>query len=113
MAAILPLMGSALVWGPIAVGLLLTGHPIKALILVIIGAGVISTIDNVLRPVYARMGSLQMPMFVLLVSIFGGLAAAGGWGVLLGPLLVRLFMEAMKLRAEGETLIPQRASGDK
>jgi predicted PurR-regulated permease PerM len=111
-AAILPLMGSALVWGPIALGLLLTGHPIKALILVIIGAGVISTIDNVLRPIYARMGSLQMPMFVLLVSIFGGLAVVGGWGVILGPLLVRLFMEAMKLRAEGATLIPQRAPGD-
>jgi predicted PurR-regulated permease PerM len=99
-AAILPMVGSALVWAPISLGLLLTGHPIKALILVIIGAGVISTVDNILRPIYARMGSLRMPTFVLLVSIFGGLAAVGGWGVILGPLVVRLFMEATALRTE-------------
>lgn len=105
-AAILPLVGSALVWAPISLGLLLTGHPVKALILVAIGAGIISTIDNVLRPVYAKMGSLRMPTFVLLVSIFGGIAAVGGWGVILGPLVVRLFMEAMKLRAEAEGKAP-------
>jgi predicted PurR-regulated permease PerM len=100
LAAILPMIGSALVWVPIALGLLLTGHPIKALILVVIGAGIISTIDNVLRPVYARMGSLKMPIFVLFVSIFGGLAVAGAWGVILGPLVVRLFMEALELPRE-------------
>jgi predicted PurR-regulated permease PerM len=99
-AAILPLVGSALVWAPLALGLLLTGHPVKALILVVIGAGVISTVDNVLRPIYARMGSLRMPMLGLLVSIFGGVAVAGGWGVILGPLVVRMFMEALALRRE-------------
>jgi len=100
LSSILPLVGSALVWGPITVGLLLTGNPVKALILAAIGVGIIGTVDNVLRPFYSRMGALRMPVFVLFVSIFGGMAAIGAWGVILGPLVVRLLMEALALRRE-------------
>lgn len=99
-ASILPLVGSALVWGPVTIGLFLTGHTGKALILAAIGIGVIGTVDNFLRPVFARLGSLQMPMFLLFVSIFGGVAAFGAWGLILGPLVVRLLMEALDLRRE-------------
>lgn len=100
-ASLIPLVGSVLIWLPIAVALFLTGHTIKGTILLIIGAGVISMVDNVLRPVYARIGSLQMPTFLLLVSIFGGIAAFGTWGAVLGPLIVRLWMETLILRREG------------
>jgi predicted PurR-regulated permease PerM len=100
LAAILPLVGSALVWGPVAIGLFLTGHPGKALILAVIGIGVIGTVDNFLRPVFARFGSLRMPMFLLFVSLFGGVAAFGAWGVIFGPLIMRLLLEAMELRRE-------------
>ena len=99
-ASLLPLVGSALVWVPIALGLLLTGSPVKALILAIIGVGVIGTVDNLLRPVFSRMGSLQMPMFLLFVSVFGGMAALGAWGAFLGPLIVRLSLEALTLQRE-------------
>ena len=101
LASVLPLVGSALVWGPIAIGLLLTGSPIRALILAVIGVAVIGTVDNVMRPFYSRIGALRMPVFTLFVSIFGGMAAFGGWGVFLGPLIVRLLMEALDLRREG------------
>jgi predicted PurR-regulated permease PerM len=101
LASMLPIVGSALVWAPIMVGLFLTGHPIKASILAALGIGVIGTVDNVLRPVFARMGALEMPTFLLFVSIFGGMAAFGTWGAILGPLIVRLWMEALTLRREG------------
>ena len=101
-------VGTALVWVPIALGLFLAGHTLKALILVALGLGVISVIDNLLRPIYARMGSLKMPMVLLFVAVFGGLAAFGTWGALIGPLLVRLAMEALAL-SKGDTPAPSEA----
>lgn len=97
LASLVPVVGSALVWTPIAIGLFLTGHPIKGLILALLGIGVISTVDNVLRPIFARVGALQMPTFLLFVSLFGGIVAFGTWGAILGPLIVRLWLEAIGL----------------
>lgn len=100
LAAVVPVVGSGLVWAPIALGFGLTGHPIKAALLVALGVGVIGSVDNLLRPVYARLGALKMPTFLLFVSAFGGLATFGPWGALLGPLVVRLTMEALVIRRE-------------
>ena len=107
-ASVIPVVGTALVWVPIALGLFLAGHTLKALILVALGLGVISVIDNLLRPIYARMGSLKMPMVLLFVAVFGGLAAFGTWGALIGPLLVRLAMEALAL-SKGDAPAPSEA----
>ena len=92
-----PFVGSGLVWGPVMIGLYLSGHSVKGTILAVLGIGVISTVDNVLRPIYARMGSLHMPTFIVFISIFGGIAAFGTWGAILGPLVVRLWLEGRKL----------------
>lgn len=97
LAAVIPVVGSALIWGPVALGLWLTEQPIKAAVLALIGMGVIGTIDNLLRPVFARIGTLQLPMLVLFVSAFGGLLVIGPWGALLGPLVVRLTVETLKI----------------
>jgi len=101
-AAVIPVVGSAMVWIPIAVGLLLTEHPVKAAILTVVGLGVIGTVDNLLRPVFARVGSLRMPMLTLFVSAFGGLMVMGAWGALLGPLIVRLLIEALVLERDDD-----------
>jgi predicted PurR-regulated permease PerM len=101
-ASVIPLIGSTLVWGPITVGLFVSGHPVKGVILAVLGFGVISTVDNVLRPIYARMGALKMPTVLLFVAVFGGIAAVGAWGAILGPLVLRLWMEAVAVRRETE-----------
>jgi predicted PurR-regulated permease PerM len=100
LASMIPLVGSALVWAPIAIGLFLTDHTVKGLILVLLGIGVISTVDNVLRPVFSRVGSLEMPTFLLFVALFGGILAFGTWGAILGPLVVRMWLEALAIRGE-------------
>lgn len=99
-ASVVPVVGTGVVWLPIALGLFFTGQPIKGVILVVLGVAVISVIDNLLRPVFARFGALKMPMFLLFLSVFGGLAMFGTWGALIGPLLVRLAMEALTLVEE-------------
>jgi len=108
-ASMIPVVGSALVWAPITLGLFLTHHPIKGSILVILGLAVISTVDNLLRPIYARLGSLRMPTFLLFVSLFGGIAAFGAWGAILGPLIVRLWIEALALQGQADQATSKQA----
>jgi predicted PurR-regulated permease PerM len=104
LASMIPLVGSALVWAPLAAGFLLSDHAGKAAILLVLGVAVISTADNLLRPFYARLGSLRMPTFLLFVALFGGISAFGAWGALLGPLVVRLWLEALALQREATGL---------
>jgi predicted PurR-regulated permease PerM len=101
-ASLIPSVGTALVWVPIAIGLALAGRTASAVIMVAVGVVVIGTVDNVM-PIFARFGKLELSTFVLLTSIFGGLAIFGGWGFLLGPLFARLAKEALVVaRAERE-----------
>lgn len=94
-ASLVPSVGTAIVWIPIAIGLALTGKVVSAVILGAVGVFIIGTVDNVLRPVFARFGQLNLSTFVLLTSIFGGLAMFGIWGLFLGPLFVRLAKEVL------------------
>ncbi|MEZ4256427.1 MAG: AI-2E family transporter [Polyangiales bacterium] len=100
-AAFIPSVGTAIVWGPVAAGLWMEDRPVAALVL--LGFGIIvSVADNFVRPVLARFGKLELPSFVVFVAMLGGLLAFGGWGILLGPLAVRLAVEALNLRRERE-----------
>jgi predicted PurR-regulated permease PerM len=108
-ASLIPSVGTALVWIPIAIGLALAGKTGSALVMVAVGVLVIGTVDNILRPAFARFGRLELPTFVLLTSIFGGLAMFGTSGLLLGPLFVRLAKEAL-LMARSERQEEDRAA---
>ncbi len=99
-ASLIPSIGTALVWAPVAVGLALAGRVVPAAVMAGVGVVVIGTIDNLLRPVFARFGKLELSTFVLLTSIFGGLAMFGAGGLLLGPLFARLAKEALVLARE-------------
>lgn len=99
-AAIVPVVGTGLVWVPLAIELAATGRYGRAAVVVAVGAGIHSLIDNFVRPVLARYGRLALPAFVVLVSMIGGAAALGPAGALLGPLLVRLCVEALAIESE-------------
>lgn len=102
-ASVIPMVGTSLVWAPLALGLFLSDKQGKALVLVLLGVVVISAIDNLLRPYFSKLGALQLPMFVLFAAAFGGLAVFGTWGAILGPLTVRLTLEALTLIKEAES----------
>jgi hypothetical protein len=80
MGAFVPAVGTALVWAPVALGLAIAGHPVRAVVLAAVGISIIGTIDNVLRPVLSRAGRLRLPAVVLFLAVLGGLDLAGGWG---------------------------------
>lgn len=98
--SVIPAIGTAIVWVPVAAGLALTGEPIAALSLAIVGLFVISTVDNLARPWLAHKGKLQLPTWIVLVAMFGGIEVFGGWGLVLGPLFVRIAKEALVISRE-------------
>jgi predicted PurR-regulated permease PerM len=96
-AALVPMFGPALVWVPVAAGLALAGRTGAAAIMAGVGVLIIGSVDNIARPIFARYAHLELPTVVLLVSIFGGLSVLGPGGLILGPLFVRLAIEALRI----------------
>ncbi|MDB4992681.1 MAG: hypothetical protein JWM74_113 [Myxococcaceae bacterium] len=109
-ASLIPSVGTGLIWVPVAIGLALSGRTTPAIILALVGVFLISTIDNVLRPIFARYGKLALPTYGLLIAIFGGLTIFGPWGLVLGPLALRMAKEALIL-LRMEKLQGRRAAG--
>ena len=99
-ASFLPTLGTAAVWVPVSIGLVLSGQTASAAIVAGMGVGVIGTIDNVLRPSLAKWGKLELPVHLQILSVFGGLVVFGAWGFLMGPLLVRMAKEALNIAAD-------------
>ena len=85
-ASIIPVVGAALVWVPIAIYLLLTGSVWKGVFLLIWGIVMVSSVDNVLRP-WVVGGRVELHPLVLLFFIFGGVEAFGFLGLFLGPVV--------------------------
>lgn len=82
--AVIPTLGTFVVWGPTAIWLALQGEYLKALALAAWGCIAIGLIDNLLYPVLVGKRLLLHPLLVF-IAIVGGLAVFGLAGVVLGP----------------------------
>lgn len=96
-ASIVPAVGTAFVWGPVAIGLALTGRINAAIGLGIFGIVAIGTVDNLARPWLARWAELKLHGYLIMVAMFGGISLVGPQGLLLGPLALRLAKEALMI----------------
>ena len=96
--SLLPAVGAALIWGPVAIYFLATGQVWQGFGLVAFGVFVIGLIDNVLRPILVGKDT-QMPDYVVLISTVGGLALIGINGFVIGPLIAAMFISAWQLLA--------------
>lgn len=109
--SIVPGVGTAIVWVPVAVGLAMARQLARAIVLLGLGLFVIATVDNVLRPWLARLGRLQLPAVVVFIAMMGGWHLIGAWGLILGPLLIRVGAEALSIEArDSSTLFRPSAS---
>jgi predicted PurR-regulated permease PerM len=91
--SLLPAVGSALVWLPVALYLVSTGAVWQGVVLVAYGVLVIGLVDNFLRPILVGQDA-RMPDYLVLVSTLGGIAVLGVNGVVVGPLIAALFIAA-------------------
>lgn len=94
--SLLPAVGTALVWGPVAVYLLATGAIWQGIALIAFGVLVIGLVDNVVRPILVGKDT-KMPDYVVLISTLGGIALLGINGFIVGPIIAALFIAAWDL----------------
>ena len=95
----LPFGGTALVWGPVTLYLFWTGSVWKGIAMFAWGAGVVTTVDSVLRPMLIGQGA-KLPVLFLFFSILGGLGAYGLIGLFLGPILLAILLTAVQIYSE-------------
>ncbi len=89
--SLLPAVGAALIWLPVALYFLATGATWQGIVLIAYGMLVIGLVDNVLRPVLVGKDT-KMPDYVVLISTLGGMAIFGLNGFVIGPVVAAMFM---------------------
>ncbi|MGJ3522876.1 AI-2E family transporter [Nitratidesulfovibrio sp. D1] len=98
-AAMIPVVGTALIWAPATAYLYLSGETWRAVFLLGWCAVLVSSSDGLLRAWFMKEGA-GIPMVYLFLAILGGLNMFGILGLLYGPLLLTFAMVALTMYAE-------------
>jgi predicted PurR-regulated permease PerM len=108
-AALVPVFGTGLVWGPAVLILFLTDEWKSALFLLLwCGIGVTS-IDSILRPLLIRDGARVSVLFIFL-SILSGIMTFGMLGLLYGPIILGLVTVMIDIyRQEYKSILETRS----
>jgi len=85
----IPLIGTALVWVPLSLSLMLGGHLAAGLILAGVCSVVLGMIDNFVRP-WLISGRAEMSMLLIFIGVLGGIEVFGLLGVVLGPIIIAI-----------------------
>jgi predicted PurR-regulated permease PerM len=93
-----PLVGSALIWVPVAISLMVGGHLGKGIVLVIVCAVIVSAVDNVVRP-WLISGRAELGGLMVFIGVLGGIEAFGLLGVILGPIIVAMAASVLEVYA--------------
>jgi len=94
--SLLPAVGAAVIWVPVAIYLLATGEIWRGIVLTLFGTLVISLVDNLVRPILVGKDT-KMPDYVVLISTLGGIAAFGVNGFVIGPVIASMFISVWDL----------------
>jgi predicted PurR-regulated permease PerM len=104
-ASLVPGVGTLLVWGPVGVFLIATGHPVRGIVeltwgvLVIVGYS-----DYVLRPRLVG-GEEGMPALLTFIALFGGVEAMGLKGLVIGPVVMSIAVATLRIYAREITAL--------
>lgn len=97
--ALIPSIGTSIVFVPAVLYLLFIGDYLSAFGVTVWGTLAVGLIDNLLGPYLISRGNYLHP-FIVLLSVLGGIAAFGPIGFVVGPVLVTLLMVLLELYAE-------------
>ena len=96
--SLIPMFGTSLVWFPAGVIMLLTGNIWQGVVILAVGLGIISIIDNFLRPELVGKDT-QMHQLVVFFATLGGISLLGFLGFIIGPIIVALFLTLWNIYA--------------
>jgi predicted PurR-regulated permease PerM len=97
--SLIPLIGSAAVWGPAVIVLAVSGHWVKALILLGLGAGVIGQVDSLVRP-YVISERANLNTLAVFFALLGGVNAFGVMGLFIGPVALSFTIVVLEMLHE-------------
>jgi predicted PurR-regulated permease PerM len=100
--SLLPAVGSALIWLPVAIYFLVTGAIWQGVVLIAFSVLVIGLVDNILRPILVGKDT-KMPDYVILISTLGGMAIFGLNGFVIGPVVAAMFIAVWDIVASSRT----------
>ena len=98
--SLLPAVGAALIWLPVALYFVATGAVWQGLALIAYGTLVIGLVDNLLRPILIGMDT-KLPDYVVLISTLGGIAIFGLNGLVIGPVIAAMFIATWDIYSAG------------
>ena len=106
-------VGPPLIWGGAAALLFMQGATGWGIFMLVWGAGLVSTVDNIIRPLIISHGG-ALPFILVLIGIIGGILAFGFIGVFLGPVLIAVGFMLVKEWATAAVPVeaPSPAAGD-
>jgi predicted PurR-regulated permease PerM len=93
--ALLPVLGTPMIWVPAAVGLILNDQVTPGVLLLIYGATIVMNIDNFIRPKLVS-GRTKVHPVLILIGVLGGLSVFGFIGMLVGPLILAMMVALIK-----------------
>ena len=97
--ALVPVVGTAIMWIPAAIWLLLQGESGYALFMTGWGVIVVGGVDNFLRPMLIS-GRVEVPTLAVFIGVMGGLSAFGFIGLFLGPIVLGLLVALFRFTTE-------------
>lgn len=96
--SLIPMLGTSLVWFPAGIIMLLAGNVWQGAVILAVGFGVISIIDNFLRPELVGKDTQMHPLVVFFATL-GGISLLGFLGFIIGPIIVALFITLWNIYA--------------
>ena len=99
MFSMIPLAGAASVWITATIYLFAIGNWGKGIFMLAWGAGLISTADNVVRPLVLS-GKVKLHTLLIFFSLLGGVRAFGIIGLFTGPIIVSVAMALLNILEE-------------
>lgn len=94
--SIIPMLGAGLVWFPVGIGMMIAGNIWQGIVILAVGFGVISVIDNLLRPKLVGRDTQMHPLLIFF-STLGGIALFGIIGFVIGPVIMAFFMTLLDI----------------
>ena len=96
LACMIPMIGAASCYFTAALLLMTIGNLQGAILFLLYGVGVVSTVDNVIRTFLVR-GSGKIHPMLLFVTLVGGVRLMGSIGLLAGPLILAAFLASIRI----------------
>ncbi len=96
--SLFPAIGTGLVWVPVTAYLFASGAIWQGSVLFLCGFFIISSVDNVVRPILVGRDA-RMPDYVVLIATLGGFEGMGFNGFVVGPVIAALFMAVWQIFA--------------